>query len=267
MEWHLRGTRYNIHVDAEGLLCAGSPEHQLTWMDAKVGDWVVTPRHGRAVEINALWYNAQAMVGELDAASGDDQSACQYRQGASRTRRAFRSVFWDPQLGYLRDVVHAHYTSSALRPNQLLALSLPFALLGRGEARSVLDIVERELLTPFGIRTLSASDPDYRGVCAGDPLARDGAYHQGTVWPWLLGPYFDAVEKVRGTDALRVAVGPVFRAVEGHLAQAGVGSVSEIFDGDPPHTPRGCIAQAWSVAELLRVALRLQQRTTPRPAL
>ncbi len=259
VEWHDRGTRYGIHVDDDGLLSAGEPGVQLTWMDAKVGDWVVTPRQGKAVEINALWYNALAVLAALEDQLGDAADAKALRSRAERVRRRFGRLFWNEELGCLYDVVCADridgsHLDDAIRPNQLLALSLPHPLLPKTKARKVLSVVEKELVTPVGLRSLAADHPDYRPVYSGDQLSRDGAYHQGTVWGWLLGPYLTALVRYRGAAGKKKA-GRLVEQAAGHLSEAGVGTFSEIFDAEAPHTPRGCIAQAWSVAELLRVLI------------
>ena len=250
--WHDRGTRYGIRVDDDSLLAAGEPGVQLTWMDAKVGDWVVTPRQGKAVEINALWHNALAILADLEAQLGDADRAEELRSRAEGTRRRFNEVFWNETLGCLYDVIDGERVDRAIRPNQLLALSLPFPLLSEARARRVLTVAEDKLLTPVGLRSLAPDHVDYRPIYLGDPLARDGAYHQGTVWGWLLGPYLTALVRYRGDAGKKKARAVVARALE-HLHDAGLGTFSEIFDAEPPHTPRGCIAQAWSVAELLRV--------------
>jgi predicted glycogen debranching enzyme len=241
IEWLDRGTRFNIHVDDDGLLYAGAAGVQLTWMDAKVGDWVVTPRRGKPVEVNALWYNALQITAEL---TNDD--ALHARAEAVRLR--FSEVFWNEQASCCYDVVEGAMRDGSIRPNQLFALSLPFPLIEGERAESVLRVCEAKLLTPYGLRTLSPDDDRYRGTSTGPQSERDAAYHQGTVWPWLIGAYSDAVQRVRGER-------PEFPALIAHLSEAGLGSISEVFDGDAPHTPRGCIAQAWSVAELLRVAV------------
>lgn len=258
IDWHMRGTRYGIQVDPEdGLLYAGVPGVQLTWMDAKVEDWVVTPRHGKAVEINALWYNTlritEALSRQLKRRS--DRKRC--RELAEQVEATFIPRFWYAPGGYLYDVVDGPSGDDAsLRPNQLLALSLPFPLIEGDKAESILHVVEQDLLTPYGLRALSPKDPAYHGRYEGDRWQRDGAYHQGTVWSWLIGPYLSALQRMQGTPApLRHQLEPFFH----HLKEAGVGSISEIFDGDPPHRPRGCPAQAWSVAEILRI---WKERTT-----
>ncbi len=258
VDWHVRGTRYGIRVDEDGLLASGAEGVQLTWMDAKVGDWVVTPRRGKPVEIQALWYNALRVMESLAHRLGDASAATQYAAMAARARRSFGRLFWNESAGCLYDVVDGEQRDGSIRPNQVLAASLPHTMLSREKARALLAVVERELLTPYGLRSLAPGDPRYRGRYEGDPRSRDGAYHQGTVWAWLMGPFASAY--VRANGGSRRARERAAGWIEGfadHLKDAGLGQVSEILDGDPPHTPRGCIAQAWSVAELLRVAAEL----------
>jgi predicted glycogen debranching enzyme len=252
VERHLEGTRYGIGVDPDdGLLRAGEPGVQLTWMDAKVGDWVVTPRIGKPVEINALWYNALRTVAELHAVRGDGSTAARLTALADRTRESFRARFRGPDLEYLADVVDGPDGDDwSLRPNQIFALSLPFPMLEGDEARAVLDAVSRSLLTSYGLRSLTPQDPAYRGTYGGDQVLRDGSYHQGPVWSWLLGPYAEASFRLTGDHSAALSV---LRPLGDHLRDAGLGSVSEIFEGDPPHLPKGCVAQAWGVAETLRV--------------
>ena len=240
--WFDRGTRYNIHVDADGLLYAGAGGVALTWMDAVVDGHVVTPRRGKPVEVNALWVNALRIVAEMDA---DDALA----QRAARVADVFRRAFWNADAGCCFDVIG----DASLRPNQLFALSLPFPLFEGERAESILRVVDAKLLTPVGLRTLSPDDPRYRPQLVGPQRERDEAYHQGTLWPWLLGAYIDAVVRVRG-DRGRDAARALVDNMRAHLAEAGVGTISECFDGDAPHAPRGCIAQAWSVAEVLRAS-------------
>jgi len=250
IEWHVKGTRYGIEMDPEdGLLRAGAPGTQLTWMDAKVGDWVVTPRHGKPVEINALWHNALRFVEELGAEHAGPRS--------SEVARRFGERFWNERLGYLNDVVDGDLREDAsLRPNQIVAASLPYPTVEGERARRVVAAVARDLLTPYGLRTLSPRDARYRGRYEGDQWERDGAYHQGTVWPWLLGPFITAFIRVaEDREAARREARGWVAGFREHLREAGLGQVSEVFDGDPPHRARGCIAQAWSVAEILRAAV------------
>ncbi len=254
LSWHDAGTRYGIHTDEDGLLLAGEPGVQLTWMDAKVDDWVVTPRQGKAVEINALWYNALRILGELEVRLGDEESGCELGKRAERVRRRFNRLFWNEELGCLYDVVEDGRADPSIRPNQLFALTLPYPLLAKTKALKVLRVVQDKLLTPVGLRSLSPDHPDYRPIYVGGPLERDGSYHQGTVWSWLLGPYVDALLRYRGEAGRKEARGLLDEAC-GHLSEAGVGTVSEIFDAEPPHTPRGAVAQAWSVGELLRARI------------
>lgn len=251
IDFHFKGTRYNIHVDKDGLLYAGEPGQQLTWMDARVGDWVVTPRMGKPVEIQALWYNAQMIFAEL--LQLNDQHDDQYlvNLSAEKTRQSFNDKFWNADRTYLYDVIDENGNpDSTLRPNQLFAISLPFAVIDVDDARSIVDIVGKELYTPVGLRTLPVSDSRYISKYGGDQWHRDSAYHQGTVWSWLLGPYVDALVKTQA-DADKIQL--VYTGFEAHLHDACIGSVSEIFDADSPHHPRGCVAQAWGVAEWLRV--------------
>lgn len=255
IDWHVKGTRYNIHVDSDGLLFSGEPGAQLTWMDAKVGDWVVTPRTGKAVEIQALWYNALRVMEGLAEKFGDKANQKQYRKMASTARTSFNEQFWNEPVGCLYDVVNGDERDPSIRPNQVLAISLMNSMLSNARAKNLLRVVERELLTPRGLRTLSPNDSRYIGRYEGDPRSRDGSYHQGTVWPWLMGSYITAYAKTFGERAGRKFAAEWLKNFQDHLGEACLGQVSEIFDGDPPHTPRGCIAQAWSVAELLRAAI------------
>jgi len=239
INWLERGTRYNIHVDLDGLLYAGSLGVALTWMDAIVDGEPVTPRRGKPVEINALWYNALRIVAAL---TGD----AAFSSRADTVREAFEAAFWNRDAQCCFDVVNPN--DDSIRPNQLFAIALPFPLFDDARAEAILEVCEAQLLTPAGLRTLAPTDPRYRGQLVGDQHARDTAYHQGTVWPWLLGAYIDALRRYRGD-----AGESLLANMQAHLADAGVGTISEIFDGDAPHAPRGCIAQAWSVGEVLRV--------------
>jgi predicted glycogen debranching enzyme len=250
VDWHQRGTRYSIHVDpADNLLYAGEAGVQLTWMDAKMDDWVVTPRIGKPVEINALWYNAlRSMAGFARRVVGYPSSD-HYDTLADSVKTSF-ARFWNAEVGDLYDVIDAPQGNDAsLRPNQLLAVSLPHSPLTDWQQRAVVERCARHLLTSHGLRSLAPNDPAYIGRYGGDRYQRDGAYHQGTVWGWLIGPFVTAHLRVyRDPDMARSYLRPLLH----HLADHGLGSISEIFDGDPPCTPRGCIAQAWSVAEVLR---------------
>ncbi len=249
VRWHVQGTRYGIHVDpADGLLSSGEEGVQLTWMDAKVDDWVVTPRRGKAVEINALWYNALRIM--ADVAHYLDEPASEYEALAERVLASF-SRFWNGDLGYCFDVIDGpDGDDTSLRPNQLFAVSLHHCPLSAAQQRAVVDVCARHLLTSHGLRSLAPGDPAYEGHYGGSRRRRDGSYHQGTVWGWLIGPFASAHLRVYGDRALaRSFLQPLLQELDAHC----VGSLSEIFDGDPPFAPRGAIAQAWSVAEVLRV--------------
>jgi len=255
IEHHLRGTLFGIGVDAQdGLLRQGQEGVQLTWMDAKVGDWVVTPRRGKAVEINALWFNALRLLEEWLTEAGDDAGARDLAEHARRVQESFNRRFWNEQRGYLFDVVdcenRAGVNDDACRPNQVLAISLRHPVLERERWRAVVDIVRRRLLTPYGLRSLAPDHPDYKARYFGDLRARDAAYHQGTVWAWLIGPFVDAWLKVYPEERARAA--EFLAAFSAHLGEGCIGTVSEVFDAEAPFTPRGCVAQAWSVAEVLR---------------
>ncbi|MGD9631498.1 MAG: amylo-alpha-1,6-glucosidase [Pyrinomonadaceae bacterium] len=251
LAWHLRGTRYNIHVDTDGLLYSGSPDVQLTWMDAKIGDLVITPRTGKAVEIQALWFNALCIMADLAAGFGDEDDRSKYVSMAELARQSFNAVFWNSEEQCLYDVVENGTRDGSVRPNQIFAASLYHSMLDEERARAVVDRVEADLLTPVGLRSLSPRDPRYVPVYIGSPFQRDSAYHQGTVWAWLIGGFIDAYRRVYPEREDRIA--EILAGLERHLYEAGVGQISEIFDAEPPHTPRGCPAQAWSVAEVLRV--------------
>jgi len=254
MDFHIKGTRYNIKMAQNGLLDASASGVQLTWMDAKAGDLVVTPRSGKPVEIQALWYNALRIMEDLAAMAGEDDHRKRYSTLASMALWSFNRLFWNKEGSCLFDVVNGGKPDASVRPNQILAVSLHHSMLSQERARAVVQTVERELLTPVGLRSLSPSDPRYVGHYRGDQYSRDSAYHQGTVWPWMLGPFVTAYLRINGGsfEAREHARG-LLRGLTSHLEQAGVGQISEIFDGDAPHQPRGCFAQAWSVAEVLRV--------------
>jgi predicted glycogen debranching enzyme len=250
--WHDRGTRHGIRVEDDGLLRGGGRDTALTWMDAKVGGRPVTPRAGKPVEVNALWYNALAILAGLRKRAGDKQGAKLLATRAESVRARFEETFWNESAGCLYDVVDGDRRDGSIRPNQVIALCLPFQILPKDRASRILDVVERKLLTPVGLRSLAPDDPAYRPAYVGGPAERDLAYHQGTVWAWLLGPYATAIVRVRGAAGRKQARALV-QGLAPHLGEAGIGTLSEIFDAEPPHRPRGAIAQAWSVAEALRV--------------
>ncbi|MEO5976817.1 MAG: amylo-alpha-1,6-glucosidase [Chryseolinea sp.] len=255
IDWHYKGTRYNIKVDPEDELLSGGAEGvQLTWMDAKVGDWVVTPRRGKAVEINALWYNALKSTEFFLQHLSRSSEAQAYAQKAAKVYHSFNSTFWNESLGYLYDFIDGNLKNDELRPNQLYALSLPYPLIDGARGKSVLGIVTSALLTPKGLRSLGPNAEAYKSRYVGDIWARDGCYHQGTVWSFLLGSYIDALFNVEPVTAVAKSKEIVHSFLK-HIDEAGVGTVSEIFDAEPPYTPRGCIAQAWGVGEILRVIL------------
>ena len=249
IEAHVAGTRYNIHVDpADGLLYGGGPGVQLTWMDAKIGDWVVTPRTGKPVEVNALWINALESMAQF--ARTLKQPSVRF-ESLSNTAKAGFAKLWNPQRNCCFDVIDSPGAGNdaSLRPNQILAVSLPFSPLSSGQQKSVLEICRAELLTPFGLRSLGSKDSGYTPHYHGGPRERDAAYHQGTVWSWLLGPFALAHFRVyKDKAAAQAFLAPLAQAVFNY----GLGSLAEVFDADPPHAPGGCIAQAWTVAELLR---------------
>ena len=252
IENHQRGTRYGIQVDpADELLRGGEHGTQLTWMDAKVGDWVVTPRIGKPVEINALWYNALRIMESLHRRFGTEQEASFFAGRATIVRQNFEKVFWNPGANCLFDYVD-NTGHEEIRPNQIYAVSLMFPVIEGDKARAVVNVVRQQLLTPFGLRSLAPGSAGYAGRCVGPPLQRDAAYHQGTVWMYVIGAYIDALYAVEGNAARDEAVN-IINACCAHLDDACIGSLSEIFDGDFPHAPRGCFAQAWSVAEVIRV--------------
>jgi predicted glycogen debranching enzyme len=255
LAWHERGTHYGIRVDpADGLLVAGDAGSQLTWMDARVDGGVVTPRHGKPVEINALYFNALRFVESLAVELGDEGEARACRAAADRLRDSFLRLFWDARRECLFDVVHAEGPDRRLRPNQIFAVSLPRSMLSPAQMQRVVRAVEKALLTPYGLRTLAPDEADYRPHYRGGVRERDGAYHQGTVWPWLLGPFVTALLRAFGrTHENTVHCRGLVAGLERHLGEACLGTVSEVFDGDPPHAPGGACAQAWSVGELYRV--------------
>jgi predicted glycogen debranching enzyme len=254
---HVAGTRYGIHVDEDGLLSSGAEGVQLTWMDAKVGDWVVTPRRGKPVEIQALWFNAVSFLEKLAERLGDSSTEARLKSLVERAQASFDRLFWNETAGCLYDNIDEHgVPDPSIRPNQIFAVSLPFPLLTGERAAKVVATVERDLLTPFGLRTLAASDPAYKGRYEGGPAERDGAYHQGTVWPWLIGPFVIAYLKTRGhSTSARLRAVDFLRPLVRHMRGSGLGQLPEIVDGDVPRRPAGCFAQAWSVAQVYEAAL------------
>jgi predicted glycogen debranching enzyme len=264
IDWHVRGTRYNIHVDGDGLISAGADGVQLTWMDARVGGRVVTPRRGRPVEIQALWYNALRVMEELARKFNDVANERRFHEMAGKACASFNRLFWNEGMGCLYDVIDKDGRDASIRPNQIFAVSLHHTMLPYERAKRVVETVRHHLLTPYGLRSLSPSDRQYVPHYTGGPEERDAKYHQGTVWAWLMGPFIIAHLNVYGEarEARRQALEWLAPFHE-HLKSAGLGSISEIFDGDAPHTPRGCIAQAWSVAELLRAAAHLDRPVPP----
>ena len=254
IKYYKEGTRYDIHADDDGLIIAGTPGTHLTWMDVKVDGYVPTPRHGKPVEINALWLNALLMLAEMEEkVLRDIQSAVILRKLADQVAGSFVKAFWFAEGGYLYDVIQGDFKDTAIRPNQIFGISLPFSPLDKTQQKAVLDVVTGHLLTPFGLRSLTPKNEKYCGKYTGNPWQRDCAYHQGTVWPWLIGAYCDAYAKVHGTGKTqRKEIAKIIQPLLDHLGGAGLGSVAEIFEGNAPHRPVGCFAQAWSVSELLR---------------
>lgn len=247
-----KGTDFSIYMEDDGLIHAGSGLDQITWMDVRVGDWVATPRHGKPVEINALWYNALRIMESLCEKFNEDASA--YRTRANQVKESFNAKFWDSSNQCLFDVVDGDEPDDHIRPNQIYAVSLPFSLLPEEQEKAVVALVEKELFVGCGLRSLAPDHPDYHGIYCGALAKRDAAYHQGTAWGFLLGGFFSAYMKVNhhSSSAAENAV-HMLEPVRKHLSDSGcIGSISEIFDGDAPHNPRGCYAQAWSVGEVLR---------------
>lgn len=251
IEWHLKGTRFNIHTDKDGLLYAGEPGYKLTWMEAKVDDKIISPRHGKAVETNALWYNALMIYAELLNKFETSKIANEFERRAENVKRKFQEVFWYDYEGYFYDYVDGETKDNSLRPNQIFALSLPYPLVSGERAKQVFKVILKKLYTPYGLRTLSPDDLNYKGHYFGNQAQRDNAYHQGTVWAWLLGPFITAMVRFYGEYGRERAKKIITNFVR-HFDVACIGTVSEIFDGDKPFTPRGGIAKAWSVGELLR---------------
>lgn len=254
LEKYRTGTHFGIHMDADGLICAGEPGVQLTWMDAKIGGEVVTPRYGKPVEISALWFNALKVMELVARAAADNARADSFAATATLCAENFVKKFWNSARNCLFDVISPDGTpDDSVRPNQIIAASLPFCMLPADKAAAVVNVVQRDLVTPMGLRTLAPGSAHYTGHYCGDQNSRDHAYHQGTAWPWLMGPFVSAYVRANGgSAAARQKAYDFIKPFESHLLVAGLGSISEIADGDSPHQPRGCIAQAWSVAEILR---------------
>ncbi len=273
IQWHLHGTDFGIGVDpADGLLRQGAVGYQLTWMDAKVEGWVVTPRRGKAVEINALWYNALRLSVEwMDKMNVRGENADQFKAQADLAYASFQRRFWNEKENCLYDVVDSptekdgqlvgSYDDSSIRPNQVIALALKYPVLMEERWKPVLEVVKGELLTPVGLRSLSPRDKNYKAKYDGDLRTRDAAYHQGTVWAWLVGPFCTAWRRAFPSDA--TATWSLVRGFEDHMNEDGIGTISEIFDAEPPFTPRGCMTQAWSVAEVLRCLVMTQKPQGP----
>jgi predicted glycogen debranching enzyme len=258
---YCKGTKFGIRADNDSLITGGSVDTQLTWMDAKFDNIAFTPRFGKAVEVNALWYNAICNCAEFYRAK-DAVIGRQFSEMADRIANSFRSCFWYEKGQYLYDCVTDDFKDASIRPNQIFAVSLPFSPLSAQQQQAVVDCVERELLTPFGLRTLSKSDSRYKGSYIGGPKERDSAYHQGTVWPWLMGAFIEAYLKINDySRPSRKRASALLESLLEHFRNDGcIGSVSEIFDGDEPHKSHGAFAQAWSVAELLRAYLLIDSR-------
>jgi glycogen debranching enzyme len=255
-----KGTRFDIRADADGLITAGNNQTQLTWMDAKYDGIAFTPRCGKAVEVNALWYNALCLLAQFteDRGQRTEILSSDFRLLSSeieKVQRSFCELFWNESKGYLNDcILPDGSVDESLRPNQIFAVSLPFSALSPSQQKSVVNVMQKQLLTPYGLRTLNVQDSRYKGVYTGPQKQRDEAYHQGTVWAFLLGPFVEGFLKVNGfSRKSKKKAAEFIQPLLQHLTEDGcLGSISEIFDGDAPHKPRGCIAQAWSVAELIR---------------
>lgn len=254
LDWHQKGTRFNIKMEEDGLLRGGEAGYALTWMDAKVGNWTPTPRYGKAVEINALWYNAWEIYRSTLRMLGKREEMNQVSAKAKWIRKQFVQNFWNEETGALYDFIDGEHKDASIRPNQVFAISLPYTCLSPAKAASVLNRVEQELLTPVGLRSLSHKDHNYRGSYSGNLVNRDAAYHQGTVWSWLMGPYMDASIRVKGSLGKEQSRQLISYLEEHYRGEGAIGSISEIFDGNPNHKARGCFAQAWSIAEILRVS-------------
>jgi len=258
IQLYIHGTLFGIRQDSDGLITAGESGFPLTWMDAKIGDRVVTPRIGKNVEVNCLWHHALHIMAFFSDLLDDEQSYAAYEIHAENVKNAFEKAFWNEKDGYLYDIVNSEGADSSLRPNQVFALSLSPPILTEGKAEKVFDRITSHLLTPYGLRSLAPGHPEYKSRYEGDQKARDNAYPQGTVWSWLLGPYIDAMINIKGETPENVKKAlKLLQPLLDHMTEAGLGFISEVFDGDAPHTAGGCYAQAFSVAEILRAYLRL----------
>jgi predicted glycogen debranching enzyme len=250
------GTLHEIHMEDDGLISAGNAGTQLTWMDARIDDTVFTPRHGKAVEINALWYNALKILELISSRLG--READEFGSLADKVRDSFAAVFWNEKEKCLYDVVNDGHKDDSIRPNQIFAVGLSFPVIEGSMARCVVEKVWKELYTAYGLRSLSQKSQAYKGRCTGDRYARDSAYHQGTVWTWPIGYFISAFSKTLGKEPAYADMPREFlKPFMDHMHHACLGSISEIFDGDEPLTPRGCCAQAWSVAEVLRAYMEV----------
>lgn len=254
IKWHVAGTRYGIKLDSDGLLASGGPGLQLTWMDVKIGSWVVTPRHGKAVEICALWYRACRVMEKLAQQYGTAQEAAYYNELAEKTLANFESTFWYENGNYLFDCINQFgQPDESLRPNQVIALAVAPELVAEPKRRAALTQIYAQLLTPFGLRTLSPEHPDYKPQFGGTAIERDSAYHQGTVWPWLLGPFARALLNLQSGQRNKGEISSLLEHFLEHIKEAGVGQISEVFSAESPYAPGACIAQAWSVSQLLEI--------------
>ena len=251
LDGYRNGTDFDIHMLDNGLIYAGKQGHALTWMDAMVDGKAVTPRIGLPVEINALWYNAIRFSLELAEAAGDKKFIKKWEEIAEMIPVSFKKTFWSEEKRYLADFVHGEHADYSVRPNQIIAASLPYRVIDEGMCMAVVDVVQKELLTPRGLRTLSPKNLHYKGTYAGNQADRDRAYHQGTVWPWLFGHFAEAYLRIHAREGVSYIKG-LYQEFESVMTEAGIGSISEVYDGDPPHLPGGTISQAWSVSELLR---------------
>ena len=256
---YISGTGFGIFMDRDSLISAGSPKFQITWMDAMSGDKVFTPRNGKAVEVNALWYNALKVMETLAVRFGEDPA--QYGELAEKVKASFAAAFWNAKKKCLFDVVGESSPDDSVRPNQIIALSLTHTMIERDKEELILDTVWDKLYTTYGLRTLSPDSPDYKGTYSGGPYRRDEAYHQGTVWPWILGHFITAYLKTNEySDKSRRAAMKLLGPFRSHLDDACIGQISEVFNGSDPLLPGGCCAQAWSVAEILRAYEEISDR-------